>query len=291
MTAQSPARIIDGRALAARVRQEVADGAAELTARGVVPGLAVILVGDDPGSQIYVRSKERAAEKAGVRTFDHRLPATIAQSELLALIHTLNADHAVDGILLQLPLPKHLDPAAAQDAISPAKDVDGLHPHNLGLLAQGRPRFVPCTPNGCMRMLAEIDYDPAGKRAVVIGRSNLVGRPMLLLLANANATVIGCHSRTRDLAAEVRRADIVVAAVGVPNLVKGDWVAPGAVVLDVGMNRLEDGSLCGDVDFAAVSQHAAAITPVPGGVGPMTIAGLLENTLRSARQRAHARSA
>jgi methylenetetrahydrofolate dehydrogenase (NADP+)/methenyltetrahydrofolate cyclohydrolase len=281
-----PARIIDGRALAARVRQEVADGAAELAARGVVPGLAVILVGDDPGSQIYVRSKERAAEKVGVRTFDHRLPATIAQSELLALIHTLNADDAVDGILLQLPLPKHLDPAAAQDAISPAKDVDGLHPHNLGLLAQGRPRFVPCTPNGCMRMLAELDYDPAGKRAVVVGRSNLVGRPMLLLLANANATVIGCHSRTRDLAAEVRRADIIVAAVGVANLIEGDWVAPGAVVLDVGMNRLDDGSLCGDVDFAAVSQHAAAITPVPGGVGPMTIAGLLENTLAAARARA-----
>ncbi|HUH04354.1 MAG TPA: bifunctional methylenetetrahydrofolate dehydrogenase/methenyltetrahydrofolate cyclohydrolase FolD [Kofleriaceae bacterium] len=280
-----PARIIDGRALAARVRQEVADGAAALAARGVVPGLAVILVGDDPGSQIYVRSKERAAEKVGVRTFDHRLPATIAQAELLALIHTLNADDAVHGILLQLPLPKHLDPAAAQDAISPAKDVDGLHPHNLGLLAQGRPRFVPCTPNGCMRMLAELDCDPAGKRAVVIGRSNLVGRPMLLLLANANATVIGCHSRTRDLAAEVRRAEIVVAAVGVANLVKGDWVAPGAVVLDVGMNRLADGSLCGDVDFAAVSQHAAAITPVPGGVGPMTIAGLLENTLAAARAR------
>jgi methylenetetrahydrofolate dehydrogenase (NADP+)/methenyltetrahydrofolate cyclohydrolase len=279
------ARIIDGSALAARVRDEVAAGAAALAQRDVVPGLAVILVGDDPASQIYVRHKGRAAEKAGVKTFDHRLPATTEQRELLALIETLNRDAAVDGILLQLPLPRHLDAAAAQDAISPSKDVDGLHPHNLGLLAQGRPHFVPCTPKGCMRMLADLEFDLAGKRAVVIGRSNLVGRPMMMLLANANATVIGCHSRTRDLAAEVRTADVVVAAVGVAEMVKGDWVKPGAVVLDVGMNRRADGTLCGDVDYAAVAEHASAITPVPRGVGPMTIACLLENTLESARTR------
>jgi methylenetetrahydrofolate dehydrogenase (NADP+)/methenyltetrahydrofolate cyclohydrolase len=280
------ARIIDGKALAATVREEVAARSAALAGKGVTPGLAVVLVGDDPASQIYVRSKGRAAEKAGIRAIDHRLPATTSQDELMALVAQLNADDEVDGILVQLPLPDGLDAAAVQDAISPAKDVDGLHPHNLGLLAQRRPAFVPCTPKGCMRMLREIECDPVGKRAVVIGRSNLVGRPMMMLLANANATVVGCHSRTRDLAGEVRNADIVVAAVGVAKMVKGGWLKPGAVVLDVGMNRDEDGKLCGDVDFDAAVEIAGAITPVPRGVGPMTIACLLENTVESAERRA-----
>ncbi len=280
------ARIIDGRALAARVREQLTVRTAELAARGVTPGLAVVLVGDDPASQIYVRNKGRACEKTGIRAIDHRLPASTEQAELMALVARLNADPEVDGILVQLPLPVQLDPAAVQDAIDPKKDVDGLHPHSLGLLAQGRPGFIPCTPRGCMRMLAEIEYDLTGKRAVVIGRSNLVGRPMMMLLANANATVTGCHSRTVDLAGEVARADVVVAAVGVPELVKGDWIKPGAVVLDVGMNRREDGSLCGDVDYASAAERASAITPVPRGVGPMTIACLLENTVDAAARRA-----
>ncbi len=280
------ATIIDGKGLAARVREELGRRTAELATRGVTPGLAVVLVGDDPASQIYVRNKGRAAAKTGIRAIDHRLPAETSQPELMALVARLNADPEVDGILVQLPLPRHLDPAAVQDAIAPKKDVDGLHPHSLGLLAQGRPGFIPCTPRGCMRMLADLDYDLAGKRAVVIGRSNLVGRPMQMLLANANATVTGCHSRTVNLAGEVARADVVVAAVGVPELVEGDWIKPGAVVLDVGMNRRDDGSLCGDVDYASARERASAITPVPGGVGPMTIACLLENTVNAATRRA-----
>lgn len=279
------ARIIDGKALAASVRDEVATRAAALSQRGIQPGLAVVLVGDDPASQIYVRSKGRAAEKVGIRAVDHRLPATTTQAELMALVARLNADDEVDGILVQLPLPRGLDASAVQDAIAPSKDVDGLHPHSLGLLAQRRPIFVPCTPGGCMKMLASVDCDPAGKLACVIGRSNLVGRPMMMLLANANATVIGCHSRTADVAAEVRRADIVVAAAGIARFVKGDWIKPGAVVIDVGMNRDEHDKLCGDVDYAAAAEVASAITPVPGGVGPMTIAGLLENTVMAAERR------
>jgi methylenetetrahydrofolate dehydrogenase (NADP+)/methenyltetrahydrofolate cyclohydrolase len=216
---------------------------------------------------------------------DHALPATTTQAELAALVDALNRDPAVDGILVQLPLPPHLDADAVIRAIDPAKDVDGLHPSNLGLLAQGRPVFAPCTPKGCMRLLREIGVDPAGARAVVIGRSLLVGKPLALLLANANATVTICHSRTRDLAAEVRRAEIVVAAVGRPELVAGDWIAEGAVVLDVGVNRTAEGKLVGDVAFAAAAARARAITPVPGGVGPMTIACLLENTIEAARRR------
>ena len=283
--ASSGAILIDGKAVAARVRAEVMQAASELRATGAAPTLAVVLVGDDPASAIYVRNKTRAAREANVDVRDHRLPATATQAELGALIDSLNRDSGVDGILVQMPLPPPLDPDAVVRALDPGKDVDGLHPANLGSLAQGRPRFVPCTPNGCMRLLREVDTQLDGARAVVIGRSLLVGKPIALLLSNANATVTMCHSRTRDLADEVRRADIVVAAVGRAELVRGDWIKPGAVVLDVGMNRKADGKLVGDVEFAAAAERARAITPVPGGVGPMTVAYLLENTVTAARWR------
>jgi methylenetetrahydrofolate dehydrogenase (NADP+)/methenyltetrahydrofolate cyclohydrolase len=283
--ASSGAILIDGKAVAARVRAEVMQAAPALRATGAAPTLAVVLVGDDPASAIYVRNKTRAAREANVDVRDHRLPATATQAELGALIDSLNRDSGVDGILVQMPLPPPLDPDAVVRALDPGKDVDGLHPANLGSLAQGRPRFVPCTPNGCMRLLREVDTQLDGARAVVIGRSLLVGKPIALLLSNANATVTMCHSRTRDLADEVRRADIVVAAVGRAELVRGDWIKPGAVVLDVGMNRKADGKLVGDVEFAAAAERARAITPVPGGVGPMTVAYLLENTVTAARWR------
>jgi methylenetetrahydrofolate dehydrogenase (NADP+)/methenyltetrahydrofolate cyclohydrolase len=283
--ASSGAILIDGKAVAARVRAEVMQAASEMRATGAAPTLAVVLVGDDPASAIYVRNKTRAAREANVDVRDHRLPATATQAELGALIDSLNRDSGVDGILVQMPLPPPLDPDAVVRALDPGKDVDGLHPANLGSLAQGRPRFVPCTPNGCMRLLREVDTQLDGARAVVIGRSLLVGKPIALLLSNANATVTMCHSRTRDLADEVRRADIVVAAVGRAELVRGDWIKPGAVVLDVGMNRKADGKLVGDVEFAAAAERARAITPVPGGVGPMTVAYLLENTVTAARWR------
>ncbi len=279
------AQLIDGKAIAAKLRGEVASAAAALRGRGITPTLAVVLVGDDPASAVYVRSKTKAAREAGVEPRDHKLPATTSQAELLALVHQLNEDSTVDGILVQLPLPKQIDTDAVIRAIDPAKDVDGLHPMSLGYLAQGKPGFVPCTPKGCMRLLREIEVDPAGLRAVVLGRSVLVGKPISLLLQNANATVTMCHSRTRDLAGEVRRADIVVAAIGKPEMVRGDWIADGAVILDVGINRLPDGKLVGDVDFAGASQRARAITPVPRGVGPMTIASLLENTVEAATRR------
>ncbi|HEX3477775.1 MAG TPA: bifunctional methylenetetrahydrofolate dehydrogenase/methenyltetrahydrofolate cyclohydrolase FolD [Kofleriaceae bacterium] len=280
-----PAIHIDGKAIAARVRAEVAGAAAGLRARGIAPTLAVVLVGDDPASAVYVRNKTRAAREAGVDVRDHKLPATTTQAELEVLIAGLNADPIVDGILVQLPLPAPLDADAVICALDPDKDVDGLHPMSLGLLAQGKPGFVPCTPSGCMRLLAEVGAELSGARAVVVGRSLLVGKPIALLLASASATVTLCHSRTRDLADEVRRADVVVAAVGRPELVRGDWIRPGAVVLDVGINRTADGKLVGDVEFAAAAARARAITPVPGGVGPMTIACLLENTVRAARRR------
>lgn len=276
---------IDGKAVAARLRAEVAASAAGLRGRGIAPTLAVVLVGDDPASAVYVRSKTKAAREAGVDVRDHKLAATTRQAELAALVRTLNADPGVDGILVQLPLPAGLDADAVIREIDPAKDVDGLSPVNLGLLAQGKPRLAPCTPTGCMRLLREVGAELAGARAVVLGRSLLVGRPMALLLANADATVTMCHSRTRELADEVRRADIVVAAVGRPGLVHGDWIQPGAVVIDVGMNRLADGKLVGDVDAAGAAQRARALTPVPGGVGPMTIACLLENTVTAATLR------
>ncbi len=279
------AQLIDGKAVAAKLRGEVAVAATALKQRGITPTLAVVLVGDDPASAVYVRSKTKAAREAGVEPRDHKLPATTTQAELLALVHQLNADPQVDGILVQMPLPSQIDSDAIIGALDPAKDVDGLTATSLGYLAQGKPQFVACTPKGCMRLLREIEVDPAGMRAVVIGRSLLVGKPISLLLQNANATVTMCHSRTRDLADEVKRADIVVAAIGKPEMVKGSWVRDGAVVLDVGINRIATGKLVGDVEFAPAAERARAITPVPGGVGPMTIACLLENTVEAAKRR------
>ena len=274
--------VIDGKAIAAKLRAEVRVQAAALR---TPPVLAVVLVGDDAASAVYVRNKTKAAREVGVQVFDHHLATTTTQVDLLSLVGRLNADPAVDGILVQLPLPAPLDADAVIRAIDPAKDVDGLHPTNLGYLAQGRPGFVPCTPKGCMRLLREVGAELAGARAIVLGRSVLVGKPVALLLANANATVTMCHSKTRDLADEVRRADVVVAAIGRPQLVRGDWIKDGAIVLDVGINRTPDGKLVGDVEFAAAAARARAITPVPGGVGPMTIACLLENTVEAARRR------
>jgi methylenetetrahydrofolate dehydrogenase (NADP+)/methenyltetrahydrofolate cyclohydrolase len=279
------AQLIDGKAVAAKLRGEVATAAAALSKRGITPTLAVVLVGDDPASAVYVRSKTKAAREAGVDVRDHKLPATTSQAELLALVEQLNADPVVDGILVQMPLPKQIDSDAILRALDPAKDVDGLTATSLGNLAQGKPTFVACTPKGCMRLLREIDVDPAGLRAVVLGRSLLVGKPISLLLQNANATVTMCHSRTRDLADEVKRADLVVAAIGKPEMVRGDWIRDGAIVLDVGINRIDTGKLVGDVQFAPAAERARAITPVPGGVGPMTIACLLENTVEAAKRR------
>ena len=280
------ATILDGKALAARVRTEIKAQVAELGRRGIVPGLAVVLVGDDPASAIYVRSKEKAAAEVGVKTHDVRLPASTSQTELLEVVQRFNEDDAIDGILVQLPLPAHIDPDRIQDATRPEKDVDGFHPDNIGRLAQGRPRFVAATPRGCMRLLAEAKVVLEGKKAVVVGRSNIVGKPMSMLLINHSATVTLCHSRTRDLAAEISDADIVIAAVGRAGLIRGEWIKPGAVVIDVGTNRNAEGKLVGDVEFAAAAARASAITPVPGGVGPMTIASLVENTVLSAQMRA-----
>jgi methylenetetrahydrofolate dehydrogenase (NADP+) / methenyltetrahydrofolate cyclohydrolase len=280
------AQIIDGKALAQRIREDLARQAQALTATGVHPGLAVVLVGQDPGSQVYVRNKTKACAEAGIRTFDHRLPAETPESALFELVQELNANPEVDGILVQLPLPPHVDSRRLLLSVDPNKDVDGFHPDNLGRLVVGQPRFVACTPSGVMKLLAEARADLKGARAVVIGRSNIVGKPMALLLSAADATVTICHSRTRDLAAEVSRADVVVAALGRPEAIRGSWIKQGAVVIDVGTNRTADGKLVGDVQFAAAAERAAAITPVPGGVGPMTIAMLLENTLLSARRRA-----
>jgi len=282
----SPAQIIDGKALAARVRAQLAAETAPLAARGVRPGLAVVLAGDDPASHVYVRNKTAACAEVGFRTFDHRLPATVTQAQLLALVAQLNEDPEVDGILVQLPLPAGIDARQVLLAISPLKDVDGFHPENLGRLLMGEPRFVACTPLGVMRLLQEAKTPLPGADAVVIGRSNIVGKPLAALLISADCTVTVCHSRTRDLAERVRRADIVVAALGRPETVKGDWIKPGATVIDVGTNRRADGKLVGDVAFAEAVTRARAITPVPGGVGPMTIAMLLSNTLQSAKRRA-----
>ena len=276
------ARIIDGKAVAAALRGETTARVAGLPFR---PGLAVVLVGEDPASQVYVRSKERAAAAMGLAAQTIRLPAETAEAELLAVVRRLNDDAAVDGILVQLPLPQHISPAAVLDAIDPAKDVDGLTPTNAGLLAAGRRGLVPCTPLGVMKLLAVADVTLAGARALVLGRSVLVGRPMAALLTGASATVTLAHSRTRDLAAECRRAEVLVAAVGRPEMVRGDWVAREAVVIDVGINRTAAGTLVGDVAYGEVVGHAGAITPVPGGVGPMTIACLLENTVTAALRR------
>lgn len=282
----SSAKILDGKALAARLLGELEGRVVRAKQRGVAPCLAVVLVGDDPASQIYVRSKERKAAQVGIETRDHRLPGTTTTEQLLQLIAQLNADPTVHGILVQLPLPKGVDEQRVLLAVDPRKDVDGFHPDNLGLLMLGTPRFVACTPQGCMRLIAEAQVDPAGKRALVVGRSNIVGKPVAQLLLHANATVTMAHSRTRDLEAEVRRAEIVVAAVGRAELIRGEWIAPGACVIDVGMNRIDDGEgksrLVGDVEFAAAAERAGAITPVPGGVGPMTIACLLANVVEAA---------
>ncbi|MBA3422287.1 MAG: bifunctional methylenetetrahydrofolate dehydrogenase/methenyltetrahydrofolate cyclohydrolase FolD [Thermoleophilaceae bacterium] len=281
------AEVIDGRAAAAAVRERVRQHVAALAAeRGVEPGLATVLVGEDPASELYVRRKREACAEAGIRSFHHPLPAQTPASELAALLDALNDDPAVHGILLQLPLPAGLDAAAMTQRIDPAKDVDGLHPLNAGLLAQGSPdAVVPCTPAGVMELLHIAGAELAGAPAVVIGRSTLVGRPLASLLLGANATVTHCHSRTRDLAAVCREAEVVVAAAGVPGLVTADMVSPGATVIDVGTNRTDEG-LTGDVDFDAVSGVARAVTPVPGGVGPMTIAMLLDNAVRAARRAA-----
>ncbi len=256
-----------------------------LIAEGITPGLDVVLVGDDAPSQIYVRNKERSCERLGIRSRVHRLRADTSQAQLEDLIRELNQDDSVDGILVQLPLPKGFDTESALALIDPTKDVDGLHTVNQGLLMSGYDGLRPCTPLGCIAMIDSISYDISGKKAVVVGRSNLVGKPVLHLLLQRNATVTICHSRTQDLAAEVRAADIVIAAVGQPELVKGEWIKEGAVVIDVGINRLEDGSLVGDVEFDAAKERALAITPVPGGVGPMTITMLLYNTVEAARKR------
>ena len=285
------ARILDGKALAAKVREGLAERvAARLAAGRSRPGLATVLVGSDPASETYVRNKRKSSEEVGMASFGYELSAETSQAELLELVAELNSRKDIHGILVQLPLPKQLDAMAIQSAIVPAKDVDCLHPENVGYLAQkGRePRFTPCTPAGIMRILEEAGVELAGASAVVLGRSNIVGMPVALLLTKANATVTIAHSRTRDLAAVCRKADVLVAAVGNPGLVRGDWVKPGAVVIDVGVNRIEDkaakrGSrLVGDVAFEEAAEVAGAITPVPGGVGPMTIAMLLENTLRAA---------
>lgn len=280
------AKILNGRALAKQVRGALKTQVATLQDHGITPGLAVVLVGDDPASALYVRNKGRAAKRVGVAAQIHRLPAETGQDELLSLIRAQVEDQSVDGILVQLPVPDHIDPEVILNAVPAAKDVDGFHPENIGLLAQGRPRFVAATPKGCMRLLVESGMDPVGKQAVVVGRSNIVGKPMAMLLTNAHATVTVCHSRTRDLAAEVARADIVVAAAGRANMIRGAWIKPGAVVIDVGINRTEDGALVGDVEFEAARERAGAITPVPGGVGPMTIVSLLDNTVQAARMRA-----
>ena len=276
------AHLIDGKTVAASVRTEVA---ARVAGLGFQPGLAVVLVGEDPASAVYVRNKDRAAAAAGIAARTIRLPAATTEAALLAEVARLNADPAIDGILVQLPLPKHIAPDRVIAAIDPAKDVDGFHPLNVGLLASGRPALVPCTPLGVMKLLAVAGVALSGARALVLGRSAIVGRPMAALLLAADATVTVAHSRTRDLPAECRRAEVLIAAIGRAGFVRGDWIAPGATVIDVGINRGADGRLCGDVAFAEAREVAGAITPVPGGVGPMTIACLLENTVAAAVRR------
>jgi methylenetetrahydrofolate dehydrogenase (NADP+) / methenyltetrahydrofolate cyclohydrolase len=280
------ASILDGKATALAVRETVAAQVATLVAAGIQPGLRVVLVGEDPASEVYVRNKDRAATKAGIDVATIKLPATTSQADLLAEVERLNADPAVSGILVQLPLPKGLDESEVVCAIAPEKDVDGLHPSNVAALVLGTPGLVSCTPAGCIELLDRAGIDLSGKHVVIIGRSQLVGKPLAQLVLARNATVTICHSRTQGLAEHVGRADVIAAAVGVAKLVQGDWVKPGAVVLDVGINRGEDGKLVGDVDFEGASKNASAITPVPGGVGPMTIAMLLSNTVLAAARQA-----
>lgn len=279
------AQILDGKALAAEIRSEVKTQVAALAEKGVSTALAVILVGDDSASQVYVRNKIKSCADTGIRSLEFRMPAETTQQQLLAKIAELNADENVDGILVQLPLPKQINADAVISAIDPAKDVDGFHVANAGALVTGKQGFVPCTPFGVMRLIEKSGVDPRGKSAVIVGRSNIVGKPMALLLLAADATVTVAHSRTPDLCAVTRNADILVAAVGRAKLIKADMVKPGAVVIDVGMNRDENGKLCGDVDFSEVKAIAGSITPVPGGVGPMTIAMLMQNTALAAQMR------
>jgi methylenetetrahydrofolate dehydrogenase (NADP+)/methenyltetrahydrofolate cyclohydrolase len=279
------ARILDGKALAATVRAEVRAEVERLSAAGVVPGLAVVLVGDDPASATYVKNKTAACREVGMRVEDHRMSAATSTDELLSRVAALNADDAVDGILVQLPLPAGVAATRVIEAIDPRKDVDGFHAENVGLLHLGTPRFVPCTPAGVMRLLDHAGAALAGAEAVVVGRSNIVGKPVAALLMAAHATVTVCHSKTRDLPGTIARADVVVAALGKPGAIRGSWIRPAATVIDVGINRGADGKLTGDVEFQAAAERAGAITPVPGGVGPMTIALLLRNTALAARLR------
>jgi len=280
------AQLIDGNALAKRIRAEVSGRTQALKARGVQPALSIILVGDDPASQVYTRHKDNDSTETGLKATLETYPADLSEAALLDRIRALNADPQVHGILVQLPLPKHMDASKVIETISPAKDVDGFHVASAGALVTGQPGFWPCTPYGCMKMLENIGFDLRGKHAVVIGRSNIVGKPMALMLLQKNATVTICHSATRDLKALTLQADVVVAAVGKRNVLTADMVKPGAVVIDVGMNRNDEGKLCGDVDFEGVRQVAGWITPVPGGVGPMTRAMLLVNTLEAAERAA-----
>jgi len=278
------AAIIDGKAVAKEVQRHIKEEVDGLDHRwGIVPGLAVVLVGDDPASHIYVRNKEKACKEAGIQSFEHLLPATVSEKELLALVHQLNKNKSVHGILVQLPLPPHIHAERILQAVSPHKDVDGFHPVNQGLLLLGADGFKPCTPMGIMKLLESANADPKGKNAVVVGRSNIVGKPVALMLLGKHATVTICHSRTANLRDEVGRADILVAAIGKAGLIRGDWIKPGAVVIDVGVNRLPTGKLTGDVEFETAKERASAITPVPGGVGPMTICMLLFNTLKAAK--------
>lgn len=279
-------KIIDGKAIAARMRQDIGAETEKLKALGTTPGLAVVLVGEDPASRVYVSMKEKACEQAGIFSDEHKLSAETSEAQLLALIDDLNKDERIDGILVQLPLPKHIDESKVLEAILPAKDVDGFHPYNVGRLVTGNPLFQPCTPYGVMKMLEATGVDLTGKEVVVVGRSNIVGKPVALMCLAQNATVTVCHSRTRDLANQVAKADVLIAAVGRPEMIKGEWIKEGAVVIDVGVNRVGEKKLVGDVEFEAARQRAGAITPVPGGVGPMTITMLLYNTLESAKRRA-----
>ena len=279
------ARLIDGKALAQGVRERLAKESADLLARtGVKPGLATILVGDDPASHLYVKNKQKASDAAGIYIADHKLPASTTQADLLALIEKVNGDSKIHGILVQLPLPKHIDSKAVLDAVSPHKDADGFHPYNFGRLVEGHPVFEACTPKGVIKMIESTGVPIEGKRAVVLGRSNIVGKPLALMLLQRNATVTICHSKTKDLPAVCREADLLLVAIGKAKFVTADMVREGAVVIDVGTNRLPDGKVVGDVDFEPVSQKAGWISPVPGGVGPMTIAMLLDNTVESAKR-------
>jgi methylenetetrahydrofolate dehydrogenase (NADP+)/methenyltetrahydrofolate cyclohydrolase len=278
-------KIIDGKAIAAKIREEIASGVTVLKGQGVTPGLAVVLVGDDPASRVYVSMKEKACVTAGIFSDEHKLPAETTEAQLLALISELNKDERIDGILVQLPLPKQIDEGKILEAISPKKDVDGFHPYNVGRLVTGNPLFQPCTPYGVMKMIEHTGLDLTGKEVVVVGRSNIVGKPVALMCLAQHATVTICHSRTKDLAAQVAKADVLIAAVGRAEMIKGAWVKPGAVVIDVGVNRVGEKKLVGDVEFDAALERAGAITPVPGGVGPMTITMLLYNTLESAKRR------